>query len=135
MFWYPVSQDIWLPHFITSPVHNILVYSTRVCKLCLGDLASHKETLHPLHVSTEQIASLPRMGDDSKEALGDGKEVQEKRIYDKVYEYLTKNTYSTSATKCHYRGFLLPEHIYVYARDSQRKFNVGVYICSWQSEG
>ena len=58
-------------------------------------------------MSTEQIASLPRMGDDSKqapdrdckevlgdseealgdgkEALGDGKEAQEKRIYDEVH--------------------------------------------------
>ena len=57
-------------------------------------------------MSTEQIASLPRMGDDSKqapdrdrkevlgdskgvlgdgkEALGDGKEAQEKRIYNEV---------------------------------------------------
>ena len=38
----PVSRDIWLPHFIVSPVHNILVYSARVCKLCLGYLASHR---------------------------------------------------------------------------------------------
>ena len=58
-------------------------------------------------MSTEQIASLPRMGDDSrqapdrdckkvlgnskevlgdgKEALEDGKEAQEKRIYDEVH--------------------------------------------------
>ena len=57
-------------------------------------------------MSTEQIASLPRMGDESKqapdrdhkevlgdskevlgggkEALGDGKEAQEKRIYDEI---------------------------------------------------
>ena len=36
---------------------------------------------------------------DSEETLVDGKEAQEKRIYDEVHEYLTKNTYSTSATK------------------------------------
>ena len=36
---------------------------------------------------------------DSKQALGDGKDAQEKRIYDEVHEYLTKSTYSNSATK------------------------------------
>ena len=44
---------------IASPVHNILVYSARVCKLYQGYIAPPPP---PPHVSTEQIASLPRMG-------------------------------------------------------------------------
>ena len=47
----PVSQIIWLPHFIAYPVHNILVYSAQVCKLCLEYVASHKVTLHPPRVN------------------------------------------------------------------------------------
>ena len=43
--------------------------------------------------------SKDALGEALGEALGDGKEVQEKRVYDEVHKYLTKNAYSTSATK------------------------------------
>ena len=81
-------------------MHNILVqYTALRCAnyIYTGYLESQKETLHP-YMSTEIIASLSRVGDckevlgDSKEALGealgevlgDGKEAQEKRVYDEV---------------------------------------------------
>ena len=42
-----------------------------------------------------------RMGDDKEEEkmVYDDKVVQEKMVYDEVHEYLTKSTYSVSATK------------------------------------
>ena len=99
-------------------------------------------------MSTEQIASLPRMGDDSKlapemmevgdgkEALGGGKEVQEKRIYDDLHKYSTKNTYSTSATKAekatvHRRAKnfqVLDGILYYTGRDAKKQVAKQIYL-------